>query len=101
MTETETTPKNDEPNKGDNATGETRKKRGVKNIGFDSIDDDFSNVENKRLNYQDSEVAVRISSDIFGGVHDGKYANDGTEDAETDVRKNSSVDGCDETARLR
>ena len=73
----------------------------------------------KRQHHHDCEVVARINKlniDISGGVHDGKedlevsagdqiimieYANDGTEDTVTDVRKVSINDGCDQTTRLR
>ena len=42
----------------------------VKNIGFDSIDDDFSSSDSKRQNYQDCEVVVRIENQNLD--HDGK-----------------------------
>merc|ERR1711865_969536 len=71
----------------------------VKQIGFDTFDDDLSSVDSKGLSYKTCEVLVRInkqSPDIAGGVHVGKedldcgagdqgimfgYATDETEDA--------------------
>merc|ERR1712230_100343 len=71
----------------------------VKQIGFDSFEDDLSSVDSKGLSYKTCEVLVRInkqSPDIAGGVHVGKedmdvgagdqgimfgYASDETEDA--------------------
>ena len=47
----------------------------VREIGFDSFEDDLSSVASKGLNWQDCEVIVRInkqSPDIAGGVHVGK-----------------------------
>ena len=47
----------------------------VREIGFDSFEDDLSSVRSKGLNWQDCEVLVRInkqSPDIAGGVHIGK-----------------------------
>jgi len=70
----------------------------VKNIGFDSYEDDLSSVDSKGLSDETCEVLVRInkqSPDIAGGVHVGKsdmdvgagdqgimfgYASDETED---------------------
>ena len=67
--------------------------------------DDFSSSESKRQNYQVNKVVARINKqniNISGGVHDGKedleegtgnqiimfeYANGGTEDAVTDMRR--------------
>merc|ERR1712072_318261 len=71
----------------------------VKQIGFDTFEDDLSSVDSKGLSYKTCEVLVRInkqSPDIAGGVHVGKeemdvgagdqgimfgYASDETEDA--------------------
>jgi S-adenosylmethionine synthetase len=47
----------------------------VKQIGFDSFEDDLSSVDSKGLSYKTCEVLVRInkqSPDIAGGVHVGK-----------------------------
>jgi len=47
----------------------------VKQIGFDSFEDDLSSVNSKGLSYKTCEVLVRInkqSPDIAGGVHVGK-----------------------------
>merc|ERR1711865_412897 len=47
----------------------------VKQIGFDTFDDDLSSVDSKGLSYKTCEVLVRInkqSPDIAGGVHVGK-----------------------------
>jgi S-adenosylmethionine synthetase len=47
----------------------------VKNIGFDSFNNDLSSVDSKGINHQNCEVIVRInkqSPDIAGGVHVGK-----------------------------
>jgi len=47
----------------------------VREIGFDSFEDDLSSVKSKGLNHADCEVLVRInkqSPDIAGGVHIGK-----------------------------
>merc|ERR1711865_977432 len=47
----------------------------VKQIGFDSFEDDLSSVDSKGLSYKSCEVLVRInkqSPDIAGGVHVGK-----------------------------
>lgn len=47
----------------------------VKNIGFDSFEDNLSSSVSKGMNYKDCEVLVRInkqSPDIAGGVHVGK-----------------------------
>merc|ERR1712167_251014 len=70
----------------------------VKEIGFNSFEDDLSSVDSKGLSYKTCEVLVRInkqSPDIAGGVHVGKedldvgagdqgimfgYASDETED---------------------
>merc|ERR1712057_110132 len=70
----------------------------VKQIGFNSFEDDLSSVDSKGLSYKTCEVLVRInkqSPDIAGGVHVGKedldvgagdqgimfgYASDETED---------------------
>merc|ERR1712003_200622 len=70
----------------------------VKQIGFNSYEDDLSSVNSKGLSYKTCEVLVRInkqSPDIAGGVHVGKedldvgagdqgimfgYASDETED---------------------
>merc|ERR1711998_534859 len=70
----------------------------VKQIGFNSYEDDLSSVDSKGLSYKTCEVLVRInkqSPDIAGGVHVGKedldigagdqgimfgYASDETED---------------------
>merc|ERR1711865_117961 len=70
----------------------------VKQIGFDSFEDDLSSVDSKGLSYKSCEVLVRTnkqSPDIAGGVHVGKenldigagdqgimfgYASDETED---------------------
>merc|ERR1712057_52433 len=70
----------------------------VKQIGFDSFEDDMSSIESKGLSHKSCEVLVKInkqSPDIAGGVHVGKedldvgagdqgimfgYATDETED---------------------
>merc|ERR1711985_184788 len=70
----------------------------VKQIGFDSFEDDLASVDSKGLSFKTCEVIVRInkqSPDIAGGVHVGKddmdvgagdqgimfgYASDETED---------------------
>merc|ERR1711904_431473 len=47
----------------------------VKQIGFDSFEDDLASVDSKGLSYKTCEVLVRInkqSPDIAGGVHVGK-----------------------------
>jgi len=47
----------------------------VKQIGFDTFEDDLSSVDSKGLSYKTCEVLVRInkqSPDIAGGVHVGK-----------------------------
>merc|ERR1712003_124344 len=47
----------------------------VKQIGFNSYEDDLSSVDSKGLSYKSCEVLVRInkqSPDIAGGVHVGK-----------------------------
>lgn len=47
----------------------------VREIGFDSFEDDLSSVKSKGLNCDDCEVIIRInkqSPDIAGGVHVGK-----------------------------
>merc|ERR1712023_417011 len=47
----------------------------VKQIGFNSYEDDLSSVDSKGLSYKTCEVLVRInkqSPDIAGGVHVGK-----------------------------
>merc|ERR1712100_906671 len=47
----------------------------VKQIGFDSFEDDLSSVDSKGLSHKTCEVIVRInkqSPDIAGGVHVGK-----------------------------
>merc|ERR1712167_38099 len=47
----------------------------VKEIGFNSFEDDLSSVDSKGLSYKTCEVLVRInkqSPDIAGGVHVGK-----------------------------
>jgi S-adenosylmethionine synthetase len=51
----------------------------VKNIGFDSFEDDLSSVNSKGLDYKTCEVVVRLnaqSPDIAGGVHVGKSEMD-------------------------
>ena len=85
----------------------------MKYIGFDSLVDDISNEDSKHLNYQDDKVVVRTNKQHFDiwwrvrrHVSTGdkilmfEYANDGTEDAVTDVC-DSVVDGHDQTTRLR
>jgi len=50
-------------------------RQAVRNIGFDSYENDLSSVDSKGLNCDDCEVLVRInkqSPDIAGGVHVGK-----------------------------
>ena len=80
-------------------------------------EDDFSNVDSKRMHHKDHEVVVRINRqnpDIAGGVHDGNddldvstghqeimfgYAS--VEASDTDRRSQGRLisDGCDQAAR--
>jgi S-adenosylmethionine synthetase len=50
-------------------------RQAVRNIGFDSFENDLSSTKSKGLNWQDCEVLVRInqqSPDIAVGVHVGR-----------------------------
>jgi len=50
-------------------------RQAVRNIGFDSFENDLSSTKSKGLNWQDCEVVVKInqqSPDIAGGVHVGR-----------------------------